>query len=90
MLEAEVVLSNRLGLHARAAAKVVRAAKDFESSITLVGVNGTQADAKSILSILVLAAGKGTRLTLIADGPDEVNVIERLRRLFANNFDEEQ
>jgi len=90
MLEAQVVLGNRLGLHARAAAKVVRAAKDFESSTTLVGVNGTQADAKSILSILALAAGKGTRLTLIADGPDEANAIEQLRRLFANNFDEEQ
>jgi phosphocarrier protein HPr len=90
MLEAKVVLGNRLGLHARAAAKVVRAAKDFESSITLVAENGTQADAKSILSILALAAGKGTRLTLIADGSDEASAIDDLQKLFANNFDEEQ
>jgi phosphocarrier protein HPr len=90
MLEVQVVLSNRLGLHARAAAQVVRAAKDFESSIMLVGEDDARADGKSILSILALAAGKGTRITLAADGPDEANAIQELQRLFANNFDEEQ
>jgi len=90
MREAAVVLDNRLGLHARAAAKVVRAAQDFESAITLVVADGSQADAKSILSILALAAGKGTRITLTADGPDEADAIDQLQNLFANNFDEEQ
>ena len=90
MREAAVVLDNRLGLHARAAAKVVRAAQHFESAITLVAANGSQADAKSILSILALAAGKGTRITLTADGPDEADAIDQLQNLFANNFDEEQ
>ena len=90
MREAAVVLDNRLGLHARAAAKVVRAAQDFESAITLIAANDSQADAKSILSILALAAGKGTRITLTAHGPDEADAINQLQKLFANNFDEEQ
>ncbi len=88
MLKAPVVLGNRLGLHARAAAKLVRAAKGFQSSIRLVDGDDAEADAKSILSILALAASKGTELTLIADGVDEKDAVDELLRLFADNFGE--
>lgn len=91
MLERQVVITNRLGLHARAAATVVRTANRFQSSLRVERLDGSaNADAKSILSVLMLAASRGTELRLTADGSDEREAIEALSRLFANGFGEKE
>jgi phosphocarrier protein len=79
---------NRLGLHARAAAKLVQLASAFESRVTLVSADGEEIDAKSILGILLLAAGQGTRLTLRCEGADERSAEEAIAALFADRFGE--
>ena len=70
LLRKEFTINNKLGLHARAAAKVVHAASEFESKIYL-GIDGEEVNAKSILGLLTLAATQGTPLTLRVDGPDD-------------------
>lgn len=91
MLEATLTVRNKLGLHARAAAQLVRTAKDFTSTVWLERVDGSaSADAKSILSVLTLAASGGTELRAIAEGPDEQGAITALSNLFANGFGENQ
>ncbi len=89
MVEREVVVVNRLGLHARAASQVVRLASRFQSSIRLEREDGSAvADAKSILSVLMLAAARGTRLRAVADGVDDAEALESLCELFAKGFGE--
>ena len=89
MLERSIVVTGRLGLHARAAAKLVRVASQFQSSITLKrSDNSVEADAKSILSILMLAASLGTELEVVASGPDEQVALDAVLDLFARDFDE--
>ncbi len=70
MRSGEIVVKNKLGLHARAAAQVVRTASGFESQITLSNA-AQSADAKGIMGLMMLAATQGTRLTLQVEGPDE-------------------
>jgi phosphocarrier protein HPr len=81
-------IRNRLGLHARAAALVVKTANRFSSEIT-IEKDGVEVNAKSIMGILMLAASKGTRITLRAEGKDEAEAIEVVGRLFENKFGEE-
>lgn len=81
-------IRNRLGLHARAAALVVKTANRFSSEIT-IEKDGVEVNAKSIMGILMLAASKGTRITLRAEGKDEAEAIEGVGRLFENKFGEE-
>ena len=89
MAERNLRVTGRLGLHARAAANLVRVANQFQSNITIYRLdNPLEADAKSILSILILAAARGTELRLVAVGPDEQSAIDALFDLFARNFDE--
>ncbi len=88
MTESEVQVLNRLGLHARAAARFVHLANRFSSRITVVK-DGTRVDGKSILGLLTLAAAKGTRLRLAADGDDEREAVEKLADLVRNRFGEE-
>ena len=89
MLEARVNAINDLGLHARAAAKLVRLARTFSSQITLTRVDsGESANAKSILSLLYLAASKGIDITLRVEGEDEEQAIDAVERLFAEGFGE--
>jgi phosphocarrier protein HPr len=89
MLESTVTVVNRLGLHARAAAQLVKLAGTFKSKVTLSRVdNGVRADAKSILTVLMLAASVGTELRLTADGEDEEQAINEVAALFANRFGE--
>jgi phosphotransferase system HPr (HPr) family protein len=89
MIERRVVITNRLGLHARAAALLVRTANTYRSVVRLERVDGTAtADAKSILSVLMLAASRGTELLTIADGADEEEAMNALCGLFANGFGE--
>lgn len=89
MLETEIKVINPLGLHARAAAQLVRAAGKFTSKIVIKrSDNNLYADAKSILNILTLAASKGTILNLEVDGKDEEQAFEEIKTLFANGFGE--
>lgn len=88
MIEREVEIVNRLGLHARAAAKLVQTAGSFDSRLWLVK-DGEEVDAKSILGILLLAASQGTRVTLRAEGEDEDAAIDAVSRLIADRFHEE-
>ena len=88
MTETVVEIRNRLGLHARAAAKFVHVAHGFESRIQVVKPP-TTADGKSILGLLTLAASHGTSLTVRADGTDEREAIDALVRLIAERFGED-
>lgn len=89
MIERIFIVKARLGLHARAAAKLVRVATNFESQMKLERIeNGLSADAKSILSVLMLAASQGTQLRATADGSDEVAAMAALDELFVDGFGE--
>ena len=89
MAERRLQVTSRLGLHARAAANLVRVASKFESSLTLQRLDGSaEADAKSILSILTLAASRGTDLKIIAHGDDEQDALDAIVGLFSRDFDE--
>jgi phosphocarrier protein HPr len=85
--EATLTLKNRLGLHARAAAKLVHTASAFAAKVTL-SRDGDEVDGKSILGILLLAAGKGTPLLVRTEGRDEEEAIGALRDLVDRKFDE--
>lgn len=87
MIQTQVTIVNKLGLHARAAAKFVGCASAFSSSIQ-AGTDGNLVDGKSIMSVMMLAAGKGTVLDLHIEGDDESAALEALTNLIANRFDE--
>ena len=87
MIRRETTIINKLGLHARAAAKLVRLASHFESNIKLCK-NSTEVNGKSILGVMMLAAAINTPLELIADGPDEVEALDAIEDLIARRFDE--
>ena len=87
MTRDQVMISNKLGLHARAAAKLVHTASAFEAEI-FVGTENEEVNAKSILGILTLAATKGTPLTVRAEGKDEAEAVAAIVELFANKFGE--
>jgi len=87
--ERKIRVTGRLGLHARAAANLVRVASQFQSTITLQRLDtSVEADAKSILSILMLAASRGTQLRATAVGIDEQVALDAVVDVFARNFDE--
>lgn len=88
MLEQQIPIINRLGLHARASAKLVQLLGGFKSQATLVGT-GREVNAKSIMGVLLLAAGQGTSVTLRLDGPDEEAAMAAAVDLFARRFDED-
>ncbi len=88
MTRQQVQISNRLGLHARAAAKVVHTANSFKSDV-FIGTDEEEVNAKSILGLLTLAATKGTPLTVRAEGEDEVAAVKAIVTLFKNRFGEE-
>ncbi len=83
-----VTVVNQLGLHARAAARFVHLATRFESRIR-VGRESKVMDGKSIMGILLLAASRGTTLTVIAEGPDEDRAVDALVELVESGFGEE-
>ena len=91
MVERSVLVVNRLGLHARAAARLVRTASAFQSSIRLERADrSASADAKSILSVLMLAAARGTELRVSAEGPDEAIALGAVCTLIAGGLGEEE
>jgi len=83
-----VTLVNKLGLHARASAKLVSLASEFESEITLKR-NGQAVNAKSIMGLMMLAAAKGAELELCTEGSDEQRALEALLELIHNRFGED-
>ncbi len=87
MIEREVEIVNRLGLHARAAAKLVHLAGRYQSRVTLMK-DGEEVDGKSILGVLLLAAAQGARLTLRCDGEDEQEAMQSIVALIADRFQE--
>jgi phosphocarrier protein HPr len=90
MIRQSVLVSNRLGLHARAAAKLVRLASSFSSEVHLSREDANQQiDSKSILGVLMLAASQGTRLIISIEGKDETEAGEAIRHLFETKFGEE-
>ncbi len=89
MLEREVQILNKLGLHARASAKLTQTAARFASDVWLAR-DGRRVNGKSIMGVMMLAAAKGTTLKLTVDGPDEQEAMAALTTLIADKFGEEQ
>lgn len=88
MIEREIEIVNRLGLHARAAAKLVHLAGSFACDVTL-SQDGEAVDGKSILGILLLAAGQGARINVRCSGADEEAAMKAIAGLIADRFGEE-
>ena len=86
-MERTVTIVNKLGLHARAAAKLVTLAAKFKSDIR-VKKDSREVSGKSIMGVMMLAAGKGSRITLRAEGPDAEKALDALEGLIARKFDE--
>ena len=89
MIERELTVSNRLGLHARATAKLVQLLSGYTCNVTLVA-KGREVNAKSIMGVMLLAAGQGTLVKLRVEGEDEEAVAEAVAGLFERRFDEDQ
>jgi len=88
MIHKQIDIINKLGLHARAAAKFVTCASHFESNIHLAH-NGNEVNGKSIMGVMMLAAAKGTTLTLRIDGADENSAMTALEELVKDRFGED-
>jgi len=89
MLQQEVEIINKLGLHARASAKLTEVAGRFKSSVW-VSRNGRRVNAKSIMGVMMLAAAKGSTLVVETEGPDEQEALAAVTRLIANCFEENE
>ena len=87
MIRTTIRVSNKLGLHARASAKLTKLAGSFQSEINL-SRNGRRVNAKSIMGVMMLAAGVGSDVELEAEGPDEEAAIKALTELFDDKFGE--
>ena len=83
----KIVISNKLGLHARAAAKFVRIAAGYQSEI-MINSGNQEVSGKSIMGIMMLAAGKGAEINLVTVGPDEEEALIALENLILNKFGE--
>ena len=88
MIRRSLRIRNRLGLHARAAARFVHTASRFRSQVS-AGRDGRTMDGKSILGILLLGASHGTEIEVVVDGPDEVEALDALDALVASGFGDE-
>ena len=89
MLKQEITIINKLGLHARAAMKLVNTAGRFESEI-LITFNNREINAKSIMNLMVLGASKGSQLTLTVTGNDEKNAMKAVVELINDKFGEHE
>ncbi|HSX60478.1 MAG TPA: HPr family phosphocarrier protein [Tahibacter sp.] len=89
MPERDIVISNKLGLHARASAKLVQLLQSYSSSVWL-RCRGREINAKSIMGVMMLAAGVGTPVTIRAEGADETAALDAVVDLFQRKFDEGQ
>ncbi|MBI5911236.1 MAG: HPr family phosphocarrier protein [Betaproteobacteria bacterium] len=89
MPQTEVEIVNKLGLHARAAAKLTQLASGFQSEIWLTR-NGRRVNAKSIMGVMMLAAGKGAKIDVETDGSDADTALQALLKLIAGKFGEDE
>jgi phosphocarrier protein len=89
MMKKELLIENRLGLHARAAAQIVKAASAYASRITLIK-DDLEVDGKSIMGIMMLAAAKGTNILVRVEGGDEESALAGLEKLFKDKFGEKE
>ena len=89
MLQREVEIVNKLGLHARASAKLTQVAAQFRSSVWVTR-NGRRVNAKSIMGVMMLAAAQGSRIMIETDGPDESEAMQAVAQLIAGRFEEEE
>ncbi|HDK37770.1 MAG TPA: HPr family phosphocarrier protein [Thiolapillus brandeum] len=89
MKSSQILIPNKLGLHARAAAKLVKTAAQYSADVYLEKDN-TRINGKSIMGVMMLAASKGTIITIITDGKDEQAALQALRSLIQDGFGEEQ
>jgi phosphocarrier protein HPr len=87
MIQQELEIINKLGLHARASAKFTQMAARYQSDVWLTR-NARRINAKSIMGVMMLAAGKGAKLTLEAEGPDEQQAVDALAALINDKFGE--
>jgi len=88
VIERELLVANKLGLHARATAKLVQLLSQFRCGATL-SAKGREVNAKSIMGVMLLAAGQGTPVLLRVDGEDEAGAAEAVTALFERRFDED-
>jgi phosphocarrier protein HPr len=88
VLEQEFVVPNKLGLHARVAARIVSLANQFQANVWFIK-DGIRVDAKSILDLLTLNSCRGTKLLIVTEGPDAADVMQALASLFQTKFGEE-
>ena len=89
MKRKDLLIENKLGLHARAAAQIVKAASGFRSRI-LLSKDGIDVDGKSIMGIMMMAAAKGSTVAVSAEGDDEENALEGMEKLFKDKFGEKE
>ena len=89
MIKSNISISNKLGLHARASAKLTKLASSFASEVFL-SRNGRRVNAKSIMGVMMLAAGMGTEIEVEVDGADEQAAMDGLRALITAKFGEGQ
>jgi len=89
MLQQETTIVNKLGLHARASAKLTQLAGNFQAEVWMTR-NGRRINAKSIMGVMMLAAGKGSRVLIEADGEDADAAVLALGKLIAERFGEEE
>jgi phosphocarrier protein HPr len=87
MISKDFTINNKLGLHARPSAQITQVASRFSSEVW-ISKNGRRVNAKSIMGVMMLAAGQGSLLTVEADGPDEAQVIDAIGELIATGFGE--
>ncbi len=89
MISSEISIVNKLGLHARAAAKLVKLSSSFESTIE-IEKNSQKVNCKSIMGVMMLAASCGSVVTLHVDGPDERSALDAIQDLINRYFDEDE
>jgi len=87
MIKRPITITNKLGLHARASAKLTQLASKFQSAV-FIAKNGRRVNAKSIMGVMMLAAGIGSTVELEAEGPDEEAAMSAIEALFGDKFGE--
>jgi len=88
-LEKELIITNKLGLHARAATKLAQLSMKFQAKI-IIELEGKQADASSIMALMLLAGAKGKSVKIITQGEDAEQALKNITQLFTDKFDESE
>jgi len=88
MKEKDIIINNKMGLHARPAAMLVQTASKFSATIKILK-DDLEVDSKSIMGVMTLAAGPGSLLKFSADGPDEYEALDAIEKLFNKGFSED-